>query len=226
MASHPLDNMIWNALAGPQAHLGLGTYRARRFIPEIAIFAAVPDPEHSLEGLAELLPQGALCGLVTAAPVAIAPEFELVRSADVVQMTAERFAPASTAGLEFVTLGPANVPAMVELVELTRPGPFGPRTLEMGHYLGLFEGDRLVAMTGERLHLAGFGEVSAVCTHPDHRGRGLAKALVSAIGSEVVARGEVPFLQAYPDNAAAIATYERLGFTYRTTLVFTQLRRR
>jgi predicted GNAT family acetyltransferase len=206
--------------------MALGDGRAKRFIPEISVFAAVPHPEQSLDGLAAVIPQGALCGLVTAAPISPPPEFELVRTADVVQMTAEDFAPASPTGLDFVTLGPANVPAMVALVELTRPGPFGPRTLEMGHYLGIFEGERLIAMTGERLHLNGWGEVSAVCTHPDYRGRGLAKALVSAIGSEVVARGEIPFLQAYPDNAAAIATYERLGFTYRATLVFTQLRRR
>jgi predicted GNAT family acetyltransferase len=120
----------------------------------------------------------------------------------------------------------ADVPAIIELVTLTRPGPFSQRTIEMGHYIGVFDQDRLIAMTGERLRLDGFGELSAVCTHPDYQGRGLAKALVSVIGSEVVARGEVPFLQAYTSNAAAIATYTRLGFTPRRNLTFTTVKRR
>jgi len=106
------------------------------------------------------------------------------------------------------------------------PGPFGRRTIEMGHYIGVFDGGRLIAMTGERLRLDGFGEVSAVCTHPDYQGRGIAKALVSVIGSEIVARGEVPFLQAYTSNAAAIATYRRLGFVPRRDLTFTTIKRR
>ncbi|HZY48373.1 MAG TPA: GNAT family N-acetyltransferase [Devosia sp.] len=226
MASHPLDNMVWNALAGPQAHLGTSNGKARRFDPDIAIFAAVEHPLDSLEALAEIIPSGARAGLVTTGPVIVPPEFEQVAQGEVVQLTAEKFVPVSTAGVIFRDLNKADVPQMVDLVALTRPGPFGPRTIEMGHYVGVFDGARLIAMAGERLRLAGFGEVSAVCTHPDYQGRGLAKALVSVIGSEIVARGEVPFLQAYTSNVAALATYTRLGFEPRRNLTFTTLQRR
>jgi predicted GNAT family acetyltransferase len=226
MASHPLDNMVWSALFGPQAHLGISNGRARRFDPEISIFAAVERPLESLDGIAEIISEGGRAGLVTTGPLVLPPELEAVATGEVVQLTAEQFVPVPTANVVYRDLTAADVPAMIELVTLTRPGPFGPRTIEMGHYIGVFDGERLIAMTGGRLHLEGFGEVSAVCTHPDYQGRGIAKALVSVIGSEIVARGEVPFLQAYTSNVAAIATYTRLGFVPRCNLTFTTVKRR
>ena len=226
MASHPLDNMIWNTLAGPQAHLGVSNGKARRFDPEISIFAAVERPLETLDGLGDIIPDGGRAGLVTTGPLTLPPELEAVATGEVVQLTAEHFKPIASGSVAYRDLTVADVPAIIELVALTRPGPFSQRTIEMGHYIGVFDGDRLIAMTGERLRLDGFGEVSAVCTHPDYQGRGLAKALVSVIGSEVVARGEVPFLQAYTSNAAAIATYTRLGFTPRRDLTFTTVKRR
>jgi GNAT superfamily N-acetyltransferase len=226
MASHPLDNMVWNALGGPQAHLGVSVGPARRFDPEIAIFAAVAAPMRSLDGLVKIIPEGGRVGLVSTGPLTLPPDLEAVATGEVVQLIAPQFAPIPTGGVRYRDLTASDVPAMQELVALTRPGPFARRTIEMGHYIGVFDGERLVAMTGERLRLDGFGEVSAVCTHPDYQGRGLAKALVSMIGSEIVARGEVPFLQAYTSNAAAIATYVRVGFEPRATLTFTTVQRR
>jgi len=226
MAPHPLDNMVWNALGGPQAHLGPSAGKARRFDPEIAVFAAVENPLVTLDGLAEIIPEGGKVGIVTTAPPFLPAELEQTFEGEVLQLVAPRFAPVATGGVRYRDLTAADVPAMIELVELTRPGPFARRTIEMGHYIGVFEGERLVAMTGERLRLDGFGEVSAVCTHPEFQGRGIAKALVSVIGSEIVARGEVPFLQAYTTNAAAIATYRRVGFEPRRNLTFTMLQRR
>ena len=224
--AHPLDNMIWNALAGPQARLGVTNGLARRFDPDIAIFAAVERPLQTLDGLAEIIPESGRVGLVTTGPLSLPSELEALATGEVVQLTAERFAPVAAGSVVFRDLIIADVPQMIDLVSLTRPGPFAQRTIEMGHYIGVFDGDRLVAMTGERLRMDGFGEVSAVCTHPEYQGRGIAKALVSIIGSEVVARGEVPFLQAYTSNAAAIATYVRLGFTPRCNLTFTTIKRR
>jgi predicted GNAT family acetyltransferase len=226
MASHPLDNMVWNALGGPQAHVAVSNGKARRFDPDVAIFAAVDQPLVSLDGLAEIIPVGGAVGLVTTEPVTVPGDLEQLATGEVVQMTAEHFAPLTTTGVAYRDLTEADVPAMIDLVTLTRPGPFARRTREMGHYIGVFDNGRLIAMTGERLHLDGFGEVSAVCTHPEYQGRGLGKALVSVIGNEIVARGEIPFLQAYVTNAPAIATYARLGFTPRRNLTFTTLKRR
>lgn len=226
MPSHPLDNMVWNALNGPQARLGVSNGLARRFDPAISVFAAVERPLESLDGLTEIIPEGASVGLVTTDPVPLPDQLEQTFAGEVLQLTAEAFKPIASTVVAYRDLTAEDVPQILDLVALTKPGPFAPRTIEMGHYIGVFDGDRLIAMTGERLRLEKFSEVSAVCTHPNYQGRGIAKALVSVIGSEIVARGQVPFLQAYTTNAAAIATYTRLGFTPRRNLIFTLVKRR
>jgi predicted GNAT family acetyltransferase len=112
-------------------------------------------------------------------------------------------------------LSHTNTAEMLALTELTKPGPFGPRTPELGAYFGIFDADRLIAMAGERLRLAGFTEISAVCTNPDFRGRGYASSLVSALVRKIVERGETPFLHVKADNADAVHVYEKLGFSIR-----------
>ncbi len=120
--------------------------------------------------------------------------------------------------LELLPLGPADVPEMLALTALTEPGPFRERTCELGRFLGIRESGRLAALAGERLNLPGFTEVSAVCTHPDFRGRGYAKALVAAIADGIFERGDTPFLTSYAANVGAINVYESVGFTLRRTL--------
>jgi predicted GNAT family acetyltransferase len=112
----------------------------------------------------------------------------------------------------------ADVPAMLDLVALTRPGPFAARTFALGRYVGVFRGDVLVAMAGERMRLDGFVEISAVCTHPGHRGHGLAAGLIAELSRAALARSETPFLHAFADNMTALALYRRLGFVMRATL--------
>lgn len=116
---------------------------------------------------------------------------------------------------EAVELGYEDVPEILDLVARTEPGPFRPRTIEMGRYLGIRHGDRLVALAGERLHPPGWTEISAVCTDPDYRGRGLGSRLVRAVGAGIRDRGEVPFLHALASNTTAISVYSTLGFTVR-----------
>ena len=114
---------------------------------------------------------------------------------------------------------------MVELAALTKPGPFLIRTHELGGYIGIRDQGRLVAMAGERFKLPGFTEVSAVCTHPDYRGRGYAAALTLAVATRIAARGETPFLHTFASNINAIRLYEKLGFVLRTPMSVTVLRR-
>ena len=109
-------------------------------------------------------------------------------------------------------LGPAHADQAVALAALTRPGPFGPRTIELGEYFGCFEGGRLVAMAGERMHAGDLHEISGVCTHPDFQGRGLARRLVARLVRRQLARGETPFLHVMRDNAGAHGLYLRMGF--------------
>jgi predicted GNAT family acetyltransferase len=123
-----------------------------------------------------------------------------------------------------VPLGDNDVPEMLDLVARTRPGPFLPRTVELGRYLGIRRGGALVAMAGERLHPPGWSEISAVCTDPAHRGQGLASRLVRAVVALIRERGELPFLHAAADNTNALRLYESMGFRLRCTSTFEVVR--
>jgi ribosomal protein S18 acetylase RimI-like enzyme len=125
---------------------------------------------------------------------------------------------------EAVSLGAPDVPEMLDLVARTEPGPFLPRTIELGTYLGIRRGGALVAMAGERLHPPGWTEISAVCTDPAYRGHGLATRLTLAVAAGIRARGETPFLHAAASNVNAIRLYESLGFRFRRDVLFSAAR--
>ena len=126
---------------------------------------------------------------------------------------------------EAIPLGAADVPEMLELVAQTEPGPFLPRTIELGDYLGIRRDGALVAMAGERFRLDGWTEISAVCTKPDHRGQGLASRLVGALIAGIKRRSERAFLHVIATNTGAIGLYEELGFRVRQTATLTVLTR-
>jgi len=220
-----LDNPIWNALTTEQAHLSVGDERARVFHSEVSVLAGVRERSaeawHSLAGLAG---KQTLGNFMAAEPGEV-PGFEQVVSAPLLQMVHAGEAPAPPDGIKILVMSAADVPEMAALVELTKPGPFSARTIEMGTYLGIREGERLAAMAGERLHLPGYVEVSAVCTHPESTGKGYAASLMSVLIAGIRSRGETPFLHVRPDNARAIALYRRLGFAERKFLHLLVLRR-
>jgi predicted GNAT family acetyltransferase len=203
---------IWDALAGRQAAVACGGDRARRFAPEIGPLAAARDDDpESLAALAALVPvEGALLLLQSDPIVVPAGAVATVVGAGV-QMIAGRVT-AAPIDDRIVRLGDADAPAMLELATLTKPGPFAARTPSLGEFWGICEHGALIAMAGERMRHAGFTEVSAVCTHPDHRGRGLARILSAWVAARIAARGETPYLHAYASNTAAIALYRSLGF--------------
>jgi ribosomal protein S18 acetylase RimI-like enzyme len=218
----PLDNPVYAALTGPQAGLAEGHGSARRYPTDVAPFL----------GLAALDERGWADAAVLAAPgdrvAVVGPAeqspvgWEPLLAFDVVQLAGVRAAGTVDHGL--LELGPADVPEMLELTRLTNPGPFLPRTIELGRYLGLRDGGELVAMAGERMHLEGWVEVSAVCTAPSHRGRGFASRLVRALVAGIEQRGARPFLHTQAGNPA-IPLYEKLGFEQRTQFVISVLRR-
>ncbi|UQX00212.1 GNAT family N-acetyltransferase [Streptomyces sp. RerS4] len=217
-----LDNPVWAALTGPQRDFAESVGLAARYLPEANPFAAVADPEdpRAWADLAKLVGPGRevwLTGLPTPPP-----GWETVLSIPGVQLDGR--AVRAEAAPEAVRLGPADVAEMLELVALTEPGPFLPRTVELGTYLGIRHEGRLVAMAGERMRPPGWAEISAVCTHPDHRGRGLARRLISGVAAVVRERGDIPFLHAAAANTNAIRLYEAMGFTLRREPVFIGLR--
>ncbi|MCY0929853.1 GNAT family N-acetyltransferase [Streptomyces sp. H27-H1] len=219
-----LDNPVWAALEGP--HLGFAETGpaglAARYPVAVAPFAALRDPEdpQAWADLAELVGPGQevwLTGLPT--PPA---EWRTLVSLPGVQLDGRPVR--GKEDPETVRLGPADVPEMLELVELARPGPFGQRTVELGTYLGIRRGGRLVAMAGERMRPPGWSEISAVCTHPEHRGAGLAGRLVHAVVAAVEERGDSPFLHAAAQNTSAVGLYLSMGFTLRREPVFIGVR--
>ena len=212
---HPLDNAVWHSLVGPRRSFGTVLGGAAVFDPEVSVFAGVDDG--GWDDLRTLVGPGGVAWLFRpdvspphgwSLAAGSIPGVQLVATSSVAAVDDDRFVP----------LGPEDAEEVLSLVAETRPGPFGPRTIELGGYIGLREEGRLVAMAGERLRVEGFTEISAVCTAPSHQRRGLGAALVSAMVARIRGRGEEAFLHAAVSNAGAIRLYEALGFRQRTTI--------
>ena len=219
----PLDNPIWHALLTEQSSLAIGNGQARRFPAEIGPLCGVPDQSPaSYEALRPLAGPGGIVGLFFTEPAAPPSGWTILRTGLIDQMVclAHRNEESAQPAPEPAPrrLATADVPAMLELAALTEPGPFERRTIELGAFFGIFDGRRLLAMAGQRLHLPGFTEVSGVCTHPDARGRGYARILMTRVMEEISKRGETPFLHVLSENSAAISVYQSLGFIARRTL--------
>ena len=211
----PLDRPIWTALTTRQSQFARGGPRALAFRPDVEPFAAAASEDQAdLEALAGLTSPGDFLLLIQAAASPPLPGLQLVTEAVGVQMVAT--APVKGTRPEgIIALGDADVPEMIALAELTKPGPFRQATHKLGQFWGLRRDGRLVAMAGERLKVPSMSELSGVCTHPGWRGHGFARQLSAFVASLICARGETPFLHAYADNAGAIGLYEQLGFTIR-----------
>ncbi|MGA0601377.1 GNAT family N-acetyltransferase [Caulobacter sp. KR2-114] len=224
MAS-PLDEPVWSALTGRQASLAIVRGGARRYDPAYGVFAAVGDrSQASLAALGALVAEGDVA-LLEADPPTDAPGVAVASQDPGVQMVAERLTAGPAPDAAILPLGDADGPEMLALATLTRPGPFFARTHQLGDFFGVRVDGALVAMAGERMKPDGFTEVSGVCTHPDHRGRGHAAALMRLVAGRILDRGETPFLHAYANNHGAIGLYETLGFRLRRTVLMTRLTR-
>lgn len=216
---HVLDNPALASLSGPHAHFAERRGRVLRYPVDMSPWLALPDDPGAddwadlaaLAGPGEEVPLPGYRGEVPAG-------WELLMQIEGVQLVDDGLDAAPDP--EAVVLGPADVPEMTDLVERTRPGPFLPRTIEMGTYLGIRRAGALVAMAGERLHPPGYTEISAVCTDPAFRGQGLAGRLVLAVAHGIRERGEVPFLHTGAANVNAIRLYESLGFRLRRRTAF------
>ncbi len=215
-----LDNPIWHALSTSHRRFAQGNALAKRYVPEIGPLAGIErQSSAAYDALRQVVPPGDSVALFLTEAPQVPKNWELSRTFAVHQMDCESFQDVDEAGEEsvaFETLSVADVPQMLALTQLTEPGPFRKRTIELGKYLGVFSPDRqLIALSGERLRMPGYTEVSAVCTHPDYRGRGYARSLMSILIREIRKRGETAFLHVKGDNVGAIRLYESLGFRFR-----------
>jgi ribosomal protein S18 acetylase RimI-like enzyme len=217
-AAHPLDHAIWRALTGRNRNVAEGDHLALRYLAPIAPFAATIDVTNaSFQSLLALLPEGDQIALFTLEEITPPSSFVVIERGNVDQMVLD--IPLAQAGaVPVVRLEARDVPDMLALVEATHPGPFGPRTIELGEYIGVRRQGMLVAMAGERMRLDGFTEISAVCVHPSCRGQGLAAELINTLARSIASRGETSFLHVFNSNRAAIELYLKLGFVLRQRL--------
>jgi ribosomal protein S18 acetylase RimI-like enzyme len=213
-----LDQPVYASLTGPHAHFAERHGTVLRYPADVAPFIALPDGSaRSWADLGELVGPGGTA-VVAAIEMPVPAEWEIVAEIPGVQLVDDGMT--AVADPEAVPLGSADVPEMLELVARTRPGPFLPRTVELGRYLGIRRDGALIAMAGERLHPPGYTELSAVCTDDAYRGQGLATRLIRAVAAGIRERGETPFLHAAASNTTAVRLYEQLGFRLRRKVTF------
>jgi ribosomal protein S18 acetylase RimI-like enzyme len=218
---HPLDNVIWQALTTRQTEFAESSEKASRFVPEVSPLAGLREPSpEGYESLAELLSPDGTIALFLDTPYQNRRGWNLIAGAPLLQMVCEGGASlaklSSASEAQLVELNAEHSAAMTELTALTRPEPFNKRTHELGTFLGICRDRKLVAMAGERLKVPGYTEVSAVCTHPEHAGKGYARILMTEVIGRIRDRGETPFLHVRKDTERAIELYQWLGFSRRS----------
>jgi ribosomal protein S18 acetylase RimI-like enzyme len=224
MSFHSLDNPIWESLATRHREVALACGDERRYPAHVAPFLGIPEPcvvtATALERLVAPDERVFLVGPEPTPP----PGWGVERLSPLVQMVCDAPTPA-VAGAQVVRLTEDHRAAVLELTALVYPHYFRRGTMDLGRYFGVVTDGRLAAMAGERMATPGCREISAVCTHPDFAGRGLARALVVHLANDILAAGEVPFLHVSPANERAIRLYEQNGFRVRSRPAFWWLRR-
>ena len=212
-----LDRPVWSSLASLHAELALGDALAKRYRPEINRFASARDDgDAALAALARLVQPAESVFVLQVPEIRIPPGLVAGKLAKGVQMVATAPIRAEAGVDAVIALGDTDAEEMLALATLTQPGPFLRETHRMGRFVGIRIDGRLAAMAGERFRFPGYTEVSGVCTHPDFRGRGLARRLSRHVAAAIAARGDRAFLHAWKTNTAAIRLYESLGFRLRS----------
>lgn len=216
-----LRNPVYHSLLLNDRHLGFGTQKVKSFHEDVSLFVGFEEGyEKGFQELYELLPGCRKILYASPSSLLLPKDWKLSLAIKGSQYLFEGGSMHVPDSFHPTLLGPGHIEQMMNLAALTKPGPFGPRTIEFGHYYGVFENSQLVAMTGQRLHIENFTEVSAVCTHPHHLGKGYASALVQHQVNLILRNEQIPFLHVRADNDRAIAIYERLGFKLQGEMNF------
>lgn len=218
---HLLNNPVYHALNHVDSHLGYGNDAVKYFDEAVSPFAGFPeDYKDGFLQLHQMLPGGRKILYAIPKKMEEPKGWKILHHVPGLQFVFTGKAQPVSDSSQLVPLNKEHVAEMIRLTALTKPGPFSTRTIEFGNYYGIFENGRLAAMTGQRLHVEHYTEISAVCTHPDFLGKGFATTLLIHQLNHIITHGQVPFLHVREDNSRAIALYERLGFTVSRPMNF------
>ncbi|AMR30815.1 hypothetical protein A0256_04940 [Mucilaginibacter sp. PAMC 26640] len=218
---HILDNPAWSALTSGNKNLSNGSDTVKYFNKDVSPFVGFKENnEESFDQLYQLITQERTLGFISPDEVDIPAAWEVILALPCFQMIYAGEVAQPDAAIKIVPLTDSHIPQMLALTQLTNPGPFAERTIDFGHYYGVFDKDQLVAMAGQRMHIFNYAEISAVCTHPDHLGRGYAKALLQYQANRILNAGDTPMLHVRFDNHRAVQVYESLGFYKRKEIFF------
>ncbi|MFZ6024444.1 MAG: GNAT family N-acetyltransferase [Bacteroidota bacterium] len=221
------NNPVWEALSTHQSYLNQGDNTLKYFPGDICPFVAVKNwDDTDFNTLMEKLPGDRTFSVPFSKEIQFPGTFEVLFAIPLYQMICTNFHPVATSPQSIVPLTEEHVPQMLKLTEQTKPGPFYRRTIEFGNYHGIFDGDKLVSMAGQRLQTHTHTEVSAICTDPEYLGKSYAKLLTSHLCSLIIQSGKTPFLHVRQDNAAAIGLYQKLGFEISTDIFFAVFRKK
>ena len=221
-----LHNPVYHALLSGNQHLSFGNEQVKYFDEQVSPFAGFDHAyKKGFSDLYDLLPAGRKILYATPSFITEPAGWELQHEVKGLQFVYEGTKEIETEFSSVVPLTETHVEEMIHLVKLTKPGPFGTRTIEFGSYFGIFVKDQLVAMTGQRLHIGNCTEISAVCTHPDHSGKGYASVLLQHQLQLILQNSQQPFLHVRDDNDRAIALYQRLGFSVSRPMNFYFMKR-
>lgn len=216
---HPLDNPIWTALNSGSASMAYDKGSVRFIDRKIGFFAGLPfyDTEHLNQLYAEM-DSGMRVIVFTPGFLELDAKWKVRNDNALLQMVFEKPSLHGSQNASIRALGKVDVPEMLALTQLAKPGPFLENTIDFGGYFGYFVEGKLVSMAGTRLAAGPYTEVSAVCTHPDYVGQGLAQRVLPHVMNYIQQKGQIPYLQLYPDNLPAYRLYQRLGFVERANL--------
>lgn len=214
-----LDNPAWSSLSKSHSKLAEVQGLARRYPQEVSPFCGIDtqaEPK-AWKDLAQLIgPDGV--AVFFRKKLHLPSNAEVIFGGNGVQMIGAEVE--GNLDNEIVELTHLDVPAMLDLIARTEPGPFAPRTIELGGYIGFKKEEKLVAMAGFRMNPPGWREISAVCTDPEYRGKGMAGRLVRTLVARIKEAGEIPFLHASASNENAIRLYESMGFVLNQPMEF------
>ena len=216
LMEHVLDNPAWNALISGNKHLSEGNERVKYFSEEVSPFVGMPGySPYQLNLLYNIISSQRVLAIIASKEIVFPDQWVVIEHMKVLQMIYNHPTPHGTAPTGLIPLQKQHVSEMIALTKMTHPGPFLKRTIEFGNYNGILINNELIAMAGQRLHANQYMEISAVCTHPDHPGKGYASRLLISQIHRIISEQGIPFLHVKDDNTKAIHLYQKLGFATR-----------